>query len=185
MGALCRAGIIPAGPFRRARRFAARRSPRRPFAAPAVRRGAVCRRGWRRTTWGRVRAQPPKESPSEQRHGGTAETRAAGRAKAKTDGKGTNGRATAAAKATRAVEATPAVTATPAVKATPKVRPTSGGIKLATVRGFDKEFAGEPRNRLALNAVTAGKMQVVARNREAVVRAAQRSFSHSSRRRDH
>ena len=105
-------------------------------------------------------------------------TRAAGRAKAKTDGKGTNGRATAAPKATRAAKATPAVTATPAVKATPKVRPTSGGIKLATVRGFDKEFAGEPRNRLALNAVTAGKMQVVARNREAVVRAAQRSFSH-------
>jgi bleomycin hydrolase len=53
-----------------------------------------------------------------------------------------------------------------------------GGLRPAVVRRFDERFAAEPRNRLALNAVTAGKVQVVARNREAVVRAAQRSFSH-------
>ena len=48
-------------------------SPRRRFVAGPFRRVAVCRGGWRRTTWGRVSAQPSKESPSEQRHGGTAE----------------------------------------------------------------------------------------------------------------
>ena len=53
-----------------------------------------------------------------------------------------------------------------------------GGLRLAAIRSFDETFAAEPRNRLALNAVTAGKVQVVARNREAVVRASQRSFSH-------
>ena len=53
-----------------------------------------------------------------------------------------------------------------------------GGLQVAAVRRFDETFAADPRNRLALNAVTAGKVQVVARNREAVVRAAQRTFSH-------
>ena len=53
-----------------------------------------------------------------------------------------------------------------------------GALKAAAVARFDETFVAEPRNRLALNAVTAGKMQVVARNREAVVRAAQRTFSH-------
>jgi len=53
-----------------------------------------------------------------------------------------------------------------------------GALRAAEVRRFDDAFAAEPRNRLALNAVTAGKSQVVARNREAVVRAAQRTFSH-------
>lgn len=53
-----------------------------------------------------------------------------------------------------------------------------GGLGLAMVRGFDETFAAEPRNRLALNAVTAGKVQIVARNREAVVRGGQRAFSH-------
>ena len=67
------------------------------------------------------------------------------------------------------------------VKAKGNGKPTDGaggGLKVAAVRRFDEAFAAEPRNRLALNAVTAGKVQVVARNREAVVRAAQRSFSH-------
>ncbi|HMK91816.1 MAG TPA: C1 family peptidase, partial [Thermoleophilia bacterium] len=53
-----------------------------------------------------------------------------------------------------------------------------GALPVAEVRRFDAAFAAEPRNRLALNAVTAGKSQVVARNRDAVVRAAQRTFSH-------
>ncbi len=53
-----------------------------------------------------------------------------------------------------------------------------GGIKRAAIERFEQAFVAEPRNRLALNAVTAGKIQVVARNREAVVRAGQRSFSH-------
>ena len=57
-------------------------------------------------------------------------------------------------------------------------RTSAGGLPVAAIRRFDESFAAEPRNRLALNAVTAGKVQVVARNREAVVRAAQRSFSH-------
>jgi len=52
------------------------------------------------------------------------------------------------------------------------------GLQIAAVRRFDEAFAADPRNRLALNAVTAGKVQVVARNREAVVRASQRTFSH-------
>jgi bleomycin hydrolase len=42
---------------------------------------------------------------------------------------------------------------------------------------FDEVFAADPKNILALNAVTGGKLQSVARNREAVVRA-ERSFSH-------
>jgi hypothetical protein len=42
---------------------------------------------------------------------------------------------------------------------------------------FDEAFAGDPKNILALNAVTGGRLQQVARSREAVVRA-QRSFSH-------
>jgi len=54
----------------------------------------------------------------------------------------------------------------------------AGGLQTAAVARFDEAFVAEPRNRLALNAVTAGKVQVVARNREAVVRAAQRTFSH-------
>ena len=53
-----------------------------------------------------------------------------------------------------------------------------GALPIGEVRRFDDVFAADPRNRLALNAVTAGKSQVVARNREAVVRAAQRTFSH-------
>ena len=53
-----------------------------------------------------------------------------------------------------------------------------GGLQTAAIARFDQAFVAEPRNRLALNAVTAGKVQVVARNREAVVRAAQRTFSH-------
>jgi len=53
-----------------------------------------------------------------------------------------------------------------------------GALKRAAVERFDQVFVAEPRNRLALNAVTAGKVQVVARNREAVVRSAQRTFSH-------
>ncbi len=53
-----------------------------------------------------------------------------------------------------------------------------GALLPGAVLRFDEAFAGEARNRLALNAVTAGKVQDVARNREAVVRAAQRTFSH-------
>ena len=53
-----------------------------------------------------------------------------------------------------------------------------GALPVAEVRRFDEAFAAEPRNRLALNAVTAGKSQIVGRNRDAVVRAAQRTFSH-------
>ena len=53
-----------------------------------------------------------------------------------------------------------------------------GGLKRAAIERFDQVFVGEPRNRLALNAVTAGKIQVVARNREAVVRSGERTFSH-------
>ncbi len=54
----------------------------------------------------------------------------------------------------------------------------AGGLGLALVRRYDETFATEPRNRLALNAVAAGKVQIVARNREAVVRGEQRTFSH-------
>jgi bleomycin hydrolase len=57
-------------------------------------------------------------------------------------------------------------------------RAAAGSLKRAAVERFDQVFVAEPRNRLALNAVTAGKVQVVARNREAVVRSGQRTFSH-------
>ena len=50
-------------------------------------------------------------------------------------------------------------------------------LSSSDVRRFDEAFAAEPRNLLALNAVTGGKLQAVARSREAVLRA-QRTFSH-------
>ena len=51
------------------------------------------------------------------------------------------------------------------------------GLSLEQLERFDEAFAGDPKNILALNAVTGGKLQQVARNREAVIRA-QRTFSH-------
>jgi bleomycin hydrolase len=105
-----------------------------------------------------------------------AKSRAAGRDRAKGDGKraaGNGKRADGRAAATVAGRA-----ATKAPVGRRRADGAGGGLRLAAVRSFDETFAAEPRNRLALNAVTAGKVQVVARNREAVVRAAQRTFSH-------
>ena len=121
-------------------------------------------------------------------------SRATTRDKAKGNGKRGNGHAAEAAVSRTSEIATTARKASskPAAKTAAKAPATrgrvtsarhdngraGGGLKVAAVRRFDESFAAEPRNRLALNAVTAGKVQVVARNREAVVRAAQRSFSH-------
>ena len=50
-------------------------------------------------------------------------------------------------------------------------------LSLGQLARFDEAFADDPKNILALNAATAGKLQQVALNREAVIRA-QRTFSH-------
>ena len=122
-------------------------------------------------------------------------SRATTREKAKGNGKRGNGHVPEAAVSRMSEKVTTARKANsrPAAKTAAKVLATSardtsardgkgrgsgGALKAAAIGRFDETFAAEPRNRLALNAVTAGKVQVVARNREAVVRAAQRSFSH-------
>lgn len=51
------------------------------------------------------------------------------------------------------------------------------GLSTEELARFDEEFGADPKNILALNAVTGGKLQEVARSREAVIRA-ERSFSH-------
>jgi bleomycin hydrolase len=51
------------------------------------------------------------------------------------------------------------------------------GLSVDRLERFDRAFAADPKNMLALNAVTGGKLQEVARSREAVVRA-ERTFSH-------
>lgn len=51
------------------------------------------------------------------------------------------------------------------------------GLDPAAVRRYDDVFAADPKNLLALNAVTASKVDQVARDREAVIRA-EHTFSH-------
>ncbi|HJW74787.1 MAG TPA: C1 family peptidase [Thermoleophilia bacterium] len=67
----------------------------------------------------------------------------------------------------------------------PRSRPGAGsarpvrpqGLSPDQIERFDRAFAADPKNILALNAVTGGKLQEVARSREAVIRA-ERTFSH-------
>jgi bleomycin hydrolase len=58
-----------------------------------------------------------------------------------------------------------------------KQTPTMTELDPGVVRRYDDAFADDPKNLLALNAVTGGKVDDVARDRDAVVRA-QHSFSH-------